>query len=267
MKLAAMAAGLLALAPVARLDAQGHRSLTDSENGILFAQGATIVAPEDAGDDSSDVQMLQEKVLLLRASIRSLTESLAIANSEAETFKRQSGDLALKLSALGIAGVEKDQSKLEQRLLAAVRDLRLLQQRHEAALSQLVQLTETVQVVMKSSDGIAPELRMQVETELRKTNETLGSSNAAEPEAITATLSDGLVIDVKQELSLVIANIGKKEGVQIGMPFQVWHDNRYIADVRVVDVRDGISAAIIQNLKSEKEPIQTGDRLKVDARL
>jgi predicted transcriptional regulator len=262
-----MAAGLLALLPSERLGAQSHRSLTDSEERILLVQGATIVAPEDAGGSSSDVQMLQENIFLLRASIRSLTESLAIANNEAETFKRQSADLALKLEALGIAGVEKDSSKLEQRLLAAVRDLRLLQNRHQATTDQLVELTETIQMVMKTSEGIPPEARMKVETELRKTSETLGTSNAVQPGAISPTLHDGMVMDVKEELSLVIANIGKKEGVQVGMPFQVWHGNRHIGDVRVVDVREHICGAVIQNLKSEKKPIKTGDRLKVDAQL
>jgi hypothetical protein len=50
------------------------------------------------------------------------------------------------------------------------------------------------------------------------------------------------------------------------MPFQVWRDNRKIGTVRVVDVRDRICGAIIQNLESEKEPVKTGDRLRVDAR-
>jgi hypothetical protein len=36
--------------------------------------------------------------------------------------------------------------------------------------------------------------------------------------------------------------------------------------VRVVDVRKTICGAVIQSLESEKEPVKTGDRLKVDAR-
>ena len=74
-----------------------------------------------------------------------------------------------------------------------------------------------------------------------------------------------MVVDTKEDLSLVVANIGSKHGVKVGMPFQVWRDNRRIGNVRVVDVRDRISGAIIQNLESEKETVKTGDRLRVDA--
>ncbi len=264
MRLAAIAAGLIALLPPTGLEAQSRRSLTDSESRILLAQGAAITVPDQ--DSANTTQALQEQIILLRSSIKSLTESLAIANSEAEMFKRQSADLALKLEALGIPGVEKDQSKIEQRLLAAVRDLRILKKQNEDAVNQLVRLTEAIQLLVRSSGQLDPQVRMSVETELRKTNEILGSPTATKAEAVDATLTDGMVVDVRPDLSLVVANIGEKQGVRIGMPFQIWREDKKIGDVRVVDVRERISGAIIQSLESENEPVKTGDRLKVDAR-
>jgi hypothetical protein len=265
MKLAAIAAGLLALLPVARLGAQGNRSLTDSENRILLAQGAAITVPTTRAQDNEDVEALQEQIILLRSAIKSLTESLAIANSEAETFKRQAADLTLKIEALGIPDAD-NQSKLEQRLLAAVRDLRLLKSQQEASVNQLVRLAETVQVLLKSSEGIDAQARLAVETELRKTNEILGAPKAAETGPVEATLNDGMVVDVKDDLALIVANIGEKQGVRVGMPFQVWREDKRIGEVRVIDVRQSISGAVIQSLESEKVPVKTGDRLKVDAR-
>jgi len=263
MRLAATAAGLIALLLPARLEAQGSRSLTDSD--MLLAQGATITVPRNQGA-RSDAEALQEQNILLRSTIKSLTESLAISNSEAEAFKRQSNELSLRIEALGLAGVEKDQSKLEQRLLAAVRDLRLLKEQHENAVTQLLRLTEAIQVLMKNTEQMDPQVRMNVETELRKTNEVLGAPSATKAEPVEATLNDGMVVDMKDELALVVANIGEKHGVQIGMPFQVWRGNKRIGIVRVVDVRERICGAIIQSLDSEKEPVKSGDRLKVDAR-
>ncbi len=265
MKLAAIAAGLLALLPVARLAAQSHRSLTDSENRILLAQGAAITVPTTRAQDDEDVEALQEQIILLRSAIKSLTESLAIANSEAETFKRQAADLTLKIEALGIPDAD-NQGKLEQRLLAAVRDLRLLKSQQEAAVNQLVRLAETIQVLLKSSEGIDAQARLAVETELRKTNEILGAPKAAETGPVEATLNDGMVVDVKDDLALIVANIGQKQGVRVGMPFQVWREDKRIGEVRVIDVRQSISGAVIQSLESEKVPVKTGDRLKVDAR-
>ena len=80
------------------------------------------------------------------------------------------------------------------------------------------------------------------------------------------TLTDGMVIDVKDDLSLVIANIGSRQGVRIGMPFQIWRESKRIGTVRVIDVRERISGAIVQSLDNEKETIKTGDRLRVDAK-
>jgi hypothetical protein len=262
--LAATAAGILALLPASRLAAQGNRSLTDSDR--LFAQGVTITVPSAEEFTRDDTEALQEQILLLRSAVKSLTESLAISNNEAETFKRQANELSLRIEALGLAGVEKDQGKLEQRLLAAVRDLRLLKEQHENAVSQLVRLTEAIQILMKSTEGVDPQLRMNVEAELRKTNEVLGAPAASAAESVEPTLSDGMVVDLKDDLALVVANIGAKHGVRIGMPFQVWRGSKRIGNVRVVDVRDRISGAIVQSLESEKVPIKTGDRLKVDAR-
>ena len=119
---------------------------------------------------------------------------------------------------------------------------------------------------MKSTDLIDPQIRLAVETELRKTNEVLGAPAAAKAESAEATLNDGMVVDVKEDLSLIVANIGQKQGVQIGMPFQVVRAGKLIGEVRVVDVRERLSGAVIQNLESEKTPIKSGDRLKVDAR-
>ena len=49
------------------------------------------------------------------------------------------------------------------------------------------------------------------------------------------------------------------------MPFKVLRGDRVIGTVRVVDVRERIAGAVIQDLSSDKEKIKQGDRLKVDA--
>lgn len=109
---------------------------------------------------------------------------------------------------------------------------------------------------------------MALETEMRGASEALGvaSSHAVDTAAVPATLGDGRVVSTKEDLALVVVNLGKRHGVTVGMPFQVQRDNQPIGTVRVVDVREQIAGAVIQNLSSEKERIKTGDRLKVDAR-
>ncbi|MFA7343782.1 MAG: hypothetical protein WC003_05715 [Terrimicrobiaceae bacterium] len=260
MKVVATAAAFIVLPGILGSSAQDNRSLKDFESAPL-GQVIPIPAPDEADHGS-----LEEKLVLARTSIKALTDSLAMANSESEVFKRQAAELQLKLDAYGLAGLDKEPEKVEQRLLAAVRDLRLLKKQNEDAVNQLVRLSESIRVLIKTTEGTNPQARMAVETELRKTSEILGAPNAASAQSIEATLSDGMVVDTKEDLSLVVANIGAKHGVKVGMPFQVWRDDRRIGNARVVDVRDRICGAIIQNLESEKETVKTGDRLRVDAK-
>ena len=109
---------------------------------------------------------------------------------------------------------------------------------------------------------------MGIEAEMRNTSELLGvtPSRAAAAGAVPATLTDGMVISIKAEYALVVANIGSMHGVKMGMPFQVWRGEKQVGLVRVVDVREKISGAVIQSLISAKDKIEVGDRLRVDAR-
>ncbi len=77
---------------------------------------------------------------------------------------------------------------------------------------------------------------------------------------------DGSVVSVKDEWSLVVGNLGEKQGVKIGMPLRVVRDGRVIATLRVVDVRQKICGAVIQEMGSGKDKIKVGDRLQADAR-
>jgi len=46
---------------------------------------------------------------------------------------------------------------------------------------------------------------------------------------------------------------------------RVMRDDRNVASLRVVDVRQKICGAVIQEMDSNKEKIRVGDRLQVDA--
>jgi len=69
---------------------------------------------------------------------------------------------------------------------------------------------------------------------------------------------DGSVISVKEEWLFVVGNLGGKQGVKIGMPMRVMRGDRRIATLRVVDVRQKICGAVIQEMDSEKEKIRVG---------
>jgi hypothetical protein len=230
---------------------------------LLGLPVAAALAQNAKANEGGASDALREKLILSEASIKGLTESLAIANGESELFKRKSDELNERIEALGIISADKEKQNLQARLLAAVRDMRLLQKQLDTSKDQLTVMTEAVMDLIKSSEGIDPKARMKVEEALRSSSAFLNHQKDISA-ATGADLTAGTVVDVKPDLSLIVANLGSRQGVKTGMPFQVWRGARQIASVRVVDVRDSISGAIVQNTVTPAESVRSGDTLRID---
>ncbi len=260
----AFTAGVVFLALAWGPAAKGESSFSDLD--IEFTEAKMTLQTVAAEN-----KLLKQQGAEAQEAIKSLTSSLAVANSEAEVFRREAAELKLRMEALGVDGLSGDKSKLEQRLLKAVRDLQLVQSEKDKLADELVQLSEAVLRYTKSATTSDADARLALEGRMRSVAEALGipgietgepGSKGKEP----ADLTNGMVISIKEELSLVVANIGSRQGVKVGMPFRVIRGGAEIGLVRVVDVREKICGAVIQSLDSEKNPIRVGDHLRVDAR-
>lgn len=245
--------GCIALAQ--GLAAEGNSSLSESS-----IEGAEVKVT--AQDVLSQNEELRKQLSQVRASVRTLTDSLAASNEEADDFRRKYFDLLLRVEALGLESANKDRTKIEQRLLNAVSDLRVMQREREQYRDQILGLSEAVLHLLKTSAGSDAQTRMEVEVQLRSANELTAKSQRLPEE--TATLMDGRVISVKEDWSLVVGNVGEQQGVKLGMPMRVMRADKLIATLRVVDVRRKICGAVIQEMVFEK--IRVGDRLQADAR-
>ncbi len=199
-----------------------------------------------------------------------LTQSLAEANAEAELFRRQFADLKLRMEALGLASVGADKNKeaLEQRLLKSVRDLALERQQKDALAEHLAALSEAIFRYLKTAPGAGdPATRLDVEAEMRASSETLGGPSTravGNAGALPASLHDGMVVSVKEDWALVVANVGAKHGVKLGMPFKVVRGDTLIGRVRAIDVRESITGTAIESLSAKDAVIKVGDQLRVD---
>jgi hypothetical protein len=235
------------------LGAEGDSSLSDSKNESVTVTAAALLAQKEE---------LRRQLSLSQETVKTLTTSLAESNAEAELFRRKFADLQLRMEAIGLASASKDRAKLEQRLLTAVSDLQLAQKQRDQYRDQMMQLSETMLRYLKTAEGGDAQARMDVEAQLRGMNALVDKSTKAQPQ--NGSLLDGSVISVKEEWSFVVGNFGAREGVKIGMPLRVKRGDDVVARLRVVDVRERICGAVIQ--ESGKEKIKVGDRLEVDAR-
>ncbi len=236
--------------------AQSNSSLSGSKIEYAGAQAT-------GGTQLVENEELRRQLAVQRESVKTLTDSLAESNAEAELFRRKYSDLQLRMEALGLESAKKDRAKLEQRLLSAVSDLQLMQKERSQYRDQMLRLTEAMLNLLKGSTGGDARARMEVEAQLRSTNALVAKAGGVEEPQ--PTLMDGSVVSVKAEWSLVVGNLGEKQGVKIGMPLRVVRNDKTIATLRVVDVRQKICGAVIQEMDSAKEKIKVGDRLQADA--
>jgi hypothetical protein len=262
------------------LAAEGNSSLSESKTENKGTNDTVVVGGSLAASANSQPtrlpsevtapgllrqnEDLQRQLLIAQQSFKAFTSSLAESNAEAELFRRKYSDLQLQMEALGLASANKDRAKLEQRLLAAVSDLQLAQKERDAYRDQMLRLDEAMLCYLKTSQSADAKARMDVETQLRSIDKLVTKSTNA-PDLPEPSLMDGSVISVKDEWSFVVGNLGEKQGVKIGMPMRAMRDDKRIATLRVIDVRQRICGAVVQEMDSKTDRIKVGDRLQVDA--
>lgn len=67
------------------------------------------------------------------------------------------------------------------------------------------------------------------------------------------------ILDVNRDLGLVVLDQGARQGVRYGLPLTVMRDRRRVARIRVVDVRERIAGAAVEETARGETP-QPGDR-------
>ena len=259
MRVVATAAALIILPTLSIAKAQDERSLTDFESRIGNAEAQV------SASDSNTIGALREKLLLAETTIIALTATVAEMGNSAEASRRELEDANLRLEALAATEKDSKAEALEARLLQCLRELRLLKDDKNSARQQLLMLSEAIQMLLLTSVETNPQTRLAVESELRKTSELLRDKIRLQENSVEPSLASGVVLDTRDEISLVVANIGRAHGVKVGMPFQVFRNGKLINTIKIVDVREKFSGGVIQSLTTEASRIEKGDTLKVDS--
>ena len=244
---------MLASQPVAR-SAGSFTDLNIEYGEIKLALDAALV----------DNRHLRECIAENGKTLADTRRNLVKTTNEVAIFKAQTLQMKIRMEALGIGVVAGGSPKLEQRLLSAVSQLRAASMERDRIAKALVRLTEAASLYVKAEPSQSAESRLTLESELRNSNNIL-STDLIAPDSQTGVPSNeyGQLISIKANLSLVVINLGSSSGVKLGMPMQIVRNKQVIGHIRVVDVRDKIAGAVIQDLDSQKETFIIGDRVKV----
>ena len=199
--------------------------------------------------DSLTVNLEQEKIAKQEAS--SQTEQLKTdlerqksLRSDLENRLIQTQAEAKKTQAL-LSDLQSKKAELETK----IKDL-------EARLQQQAQVQQEAQgqgvelgTIVVSPDATAPAQKTTAE-----------EASEIEQKASSATSPEGKILVVNKDYNFAVINLGSKDGIEIGDTFSVYHNNKYLGDLKVGKVHDSMAAADFVSLEM-KDKINEGDKV------
>lgn len=234
-------------------------------NGSLCAQTDLRIENQELKTtlqvSAAQIQECEQQLAKFREQMKNLSESLANANADGRQAREDCNKLRLQMEGLGIAALDPTHTELQQRLLTALSDLRILEGHRRILTEALVELSEASLGYAKTASAGDPAARENLNQSLAAAERALSGSklNPALGAAESGTLDNARIVSLKEEGGVAVLNIGSRHGVHPGMPFSIYRKDKPVARALVVDVRQGICGAVVQELISKDEPVRVGD--------
>lgn len=232
--------------------------------GVVIAQDTPVevkelrIALQLAQQQAATLQQQWEQAEEQRKSlVNSLAEAVRVSEEQAASAR----ETELKLQALGVDLVTRDENSLEQRLLKAVRDLDIAQQDLDRQTSALHRLSEAFLKTLASSPKLETKVREEAEAALASANKALAP--LSDSNIKDADLAQSRVVSLDSTIGLVVFDAGRETGLRVGTPVAVFRGEQTLCTAMVVDVRDTISGAVLQNRLNEEQEVEVGDQVRL----
>jgi septal ring factor EnvC (AmiA/AmiB activator) len=253
---------------------EGNLAKLSGENQTLLKQ---------IQDISREKEQLADKVNLVSDKISSLTK-------EKEALEKNLHDLTVDLEKEKQGRLQSEEriTPIQEENASLKSQVEQLTSRKDILVNQLTELqnkNKSLEDRFNEMDKQLKEKMVQVESIRKKLEQTKNSANAiiqngdsvelspivihpqgslAMRPQMTAPVTEkgslvGKVIAVNKENGFVVIDMGSEQGVSMGDTFKVYNNNKVLALLKVIQVRDAISACDIRN---ETGVIKEGDTVK-----
>lgn len=219
--------------------------------------------PATRAQESPDRSLTaQEEVESLRERVRLLEENLGLAKAEADFFRASWLDLRLRNEALGLEALAGDDQALQEKLVRVVGELYQSEKNRQMLELRVKGLIEAAAQMQRAPADQLPIKRAEYEVALRQVQEVLAGRGSGIVRS-APDLNSGEIVSIDEKLAVAVLNLGRVQGCQIGMPFKVLRGDLVIGRCKVVEVRESISAALVET--GEKlEQVRVGDRVLLE---
>jgi len=242
---------------------------------LLLAAGVTGMRADDRLElqelhttlqvAAAKIQALEAKIAAAKDKGDALAQSAAAANAESNELKDRYEKLRGLLEGLGVGALENSKDQTQERLLAALSDLRLMKEQRDQLAESLINLAESGMELMKSAQNADPAIADRLNKAISSADAALvkvgGDVNSVQA---AGDMQNARVVSLKSELGIAVLSIGAKDGVKPGMPFEIFREDKPIAKVLVTEVRNSVCGAVVQELANAADPVRVGDRGRVD---
>ena len=211
------------------------------------------------------IQELEKQLTAAKEQNGAIAAAQATANAEATQLKESYEKLRGLLEGLGIGALENSTDQVQENLLKALSDLRIVDGQKKKVSEALVSLAEASMQFVKTAQSNDEAAKKALESALTNGDKVLrAGAVSGDGPTVTKSLHDAKVVSLKQELGVAVLDVGSRDGVKPGMPFEIYREDKPVARVLVTEVRKGVSGAVVQELMNAADPVKVGDRGKVD---
>ncbi len=201
----------------------------------------------------------RKNAAILEASLRQAKDAVDTATLELSKAKDANKQAFVQIDQLLAQLDQQKKSKSEiEKMFSQSQDemskmgaqLKDLQSKKQVLEAKVKELEDRSQKVELGKIVVSPESSIALESTSSMASSGMGSSSGLQ----------GKVLVINKDYNFVVTNLGKKDGINVGDVFSVYHGENYVGDVKIEKIHDSMSAAGFVST-DVKDKVNEGDKV------